>query len=80
VNGADPGFVLDADLAELVDWVEGVSAAAQKARDEGNITLAEALETTRFEVYQRYLEELYQQQAKQFDDQEAKLGVRVLNY
>jgi hypothetical protein len=34
VNGADPGFVLDADLAELVDWVEGVSAAAQKARDE----------------------------------------------
>ena len=54
---------LRADLAELLDWVEGVSAAAQKARDEGNITLAEALETTRFEVYQGYLEELNQQRS-----------------
>ena len=65
---------LKADLAELVDWVEGLSAAAQKARDDGNITLAEALETTRFEVYQGYLDELNQQQSRAADDQEAKLA------
>jgi hypothetical protein len=65
---------LRADLAELVDWVEGVSAAAQEARDEGNITLAEALETTRFEVYQGYLEELNQQQGQAVDDQGARLA------
>jgi hypothetical protein len=35
---------LRVDLAELLDWVEGVSTAAQQARDKGNITLAEALE------------------------------------
>ena len=57
--------------AELADWVDGHSAAAQKARDEGNITLAEALETTRFEVYQGYLEELHQQHSQAVDDQEA---------
>ena len=62
---------LRADLAELADWVEGLSAAAHKARDEGNITLAEALENTRFEVYQGYLEELHQQQSQTVDDQEA---------
>jgi hypothetical protein len=50
---------LRADLAGLLDWVEGLSAAAHKARDEGNITLAEALETTRFEVDQGYLAELH---------------------
>jgi hypothetical protein len=55
---------LRADLAELADWVEGLSAAAHKARDEGNIALAEALETTRFEVYQGYLEELNQQRSQ----------------
>jgi hypothetical protein len=50
-----------ADLAELADWVEGLRAAARKARDEGNIMLAEALEITRFEVYEGYLDEaLYQ--------------------
>jgi hypothetical protein len=54
---------LRADLAELADWVEGLSAAAHKARDGGNITLAEALETTRFEVHQGYLEEILQQQS-----------------
>jgi hypothetical protein len=65
---------LRADLAELVDWVEGLSAAApQKARDEGTITLAEALETTRFEIYQGCLEELNQQH-QAVDDQEAKLA------
>jgi hypothetical protein len=37
---------LRADLAELPDWVEGVSTAAQQARDKGNITLAEALQNT----------------------------------
>ena len=54
---------LMADLAELADWVEGLSAAAHKAREEGKITLAEALETTRFEAYQGYLEELNQQRS-----------------
>ena len=63
---------LTADLAELVDWVEGVSAAAQKARDEGNITLAEALETTRFEVYQGYLEEELDHQQGQAADRHSR--------
>ena len=58
-----------ADLAELADWVEGLSAAAHKAREEGKITLAEALETNRFEVYQGYLEELNQQRSQPVDDQ-----------
>jgi hypothetical protein len=50
-----------ADLAELADWVEGLRAAAQKAREDGNLTLAEALDITRFEVYERYLDkELHQ--------------------
>jgi hypothetical protein len=50
-----------ADLAEVADWVEGLRAAAHKAREEGDIRLAEALDITRFEVYERYLdEELYQ--------------------
>ena len=50
-----------ADLAELADWVEGLHAAAHKAREEGDIRLAEALDITRVEVYERYLdEELYQ--------------------
>jgi len=55
---------LRAHLAQLADWVEGLSAAAHKARDGGNTTLAEALETTRFEVHQGYLEEILQQQSK----------------
>jgi hypothetical protein len=62
---------LRADLAELLDWVEGVAAAAHKARAEGKITLAEALDTIRFEVYQGYLEELHQQHSQAVDDQEA---------
>jgi hypothetical protein len=62
---------LRAGLAELAEWVEGLSAAAHKARDGGKITLAEALETTRFEVHQGYLEEILQQQSKALDDQEA---------
>jgi hypothetical protein len=61
-----------ADLAELLDWVEGVSTAAQQARDKGNITLDEALENTRFKVYQGYLAELHHQQSQAVDDQEAK--------
>ena len=48
-----------AELAELKDWVEGLRAAAQKARNAGNITLAEALDITRFEVYETYLDEEY---------------------
>jgi hypothetical protein len=50
-----------ADLAELRDMVEGLRAAAHKARQEGNRALADALEKTRFEVYERYLGELQQQ-------------------
>jgi hypothetical protein len=48
-----------AELAELKDWVEGLRAAAQTARVQGNITLAEALDITRFEVYESYLDEEY---------------------
>jgi hypothetical protein len=59
---------LRADLAELLDWVERVAATAHKARDEGNITLAEALDTIRFEVYQGYLEELNQQMSRAVDE------------
>jgi hypothetical protein len=45
----------------LADWVEGLRTAAQKARGDGNLTLAEALDITRFEVYEGYLDkELYQ--------------------
>jgi hypothetical protein len=46
-----------ADLAELKDWVEGLRAAAHNAREAGNITLAQALDITRFEVYESYLDE-----------------------
>jgi hypothetical protein len=49
-----------ADLAELRDMVEGLRAAAHKARQEGNNALADALERTRFEFYERYLGELQQ--------------------
>jgi hypothetical protein len=45
-----------ADLAELADWVEGLRAAAHTARVQGNITLAEALDITRFEVYEEELD------------------------
>jgi hypothetical protein len=47
-----------ADLAELKDFVEGLRAAANQARRNGNISLAQALDVTRFEVYQAYLDEL----------------------
>jgi hypothetical protein len=48
-----------ADLAELKDWVEGLRAAAHTARQRGNLTLAKALDVTRFEVYESYLDEEY---------------------
>jgi hypothetical protein len=48
-----------ADLAELKDWVEGLRVAAHTARQDGNITLAKALDVTRFEVYESYLDEGY---------------------
>ena len=48
-----------AELAEVKDWVEGLRAAAHKARNAGNVTLAEALDLTRFEVYESYLDEEY---------------------
>jgi hypothetical protein len=43
----------------LRDWVEGLRAAARTARQEGRITLAEALDITCFEVYESYLDEDY---------------------
>ena len=48
-----------ADLADLKDWVEGIRAAAHNARQEGNLSLAKALDMTRFEVYESYLDEEY---------------------
>ena len=51
------GATQQADLAELADWVEGLRAAAHTARVQGNITLADALDVTRFEVYEGYLDE-----------------------
>ena len=53
------GATQTADLAELRDWVEGLRAAADKARNAGNVTLADALDVTRFEVYESYLDEEY---------------------
>ena len=53
------GLRQTADLAELRDWVEGLRAAAHIARQKGNITLAKALDITRFEVYESYLDEEY---------------------
>ena len=35
------------------------SAAADNARQEGNLSLAKALDLTRFEVYDSYLDEEY---------------------
>jgi hypothetical protein len=48
-----------ADLTELRDWVEGLRVAAHRARGEGRITLAEALDLTRLEVYASYVDEDY---------------------
>ena len=47
------------DLAELKDWVEGLRVAAHRARGEGHITLADALDLTRLEVYVSYVDEDY---------------------
>jgi hypothetical protein len=55
----DVGARQTADLAELKDWVEGLRAAAHNARQAGNIALAKALDITRFEVYESYLDEEY---------------------
>jgi hypothetical protein len=63
------GATQRADLAELADWVEGLRAAAQKAREDGNPTLADSLDITSFEVYERYLDEEPHQQANQAGDQ-----------
>jgi hypothetical protein len=41
-----------ADLAELADWVDGLRAAADIARAQGKIRLAEALDVIRFDVYE----------------------------
>jgi hypothetical protein len=55
----------NADLAELADWVEGLRAAAHTARVNGNLRLAEALDITRFEVYEGYLDEELDHQQSQ---------------
>jgi hypothetical protein len=60
-----------ADLAELAEWVEGLRAAAAKARQDGNIALAEALDVTRFEVYEGYLDEELDQKGHAVHGQEA---------
>jgi hypothetical protein len=49
--------------------MEGLRAAAQKAREDGNLALADALDITRFEVYERYLGEELHQPANQAGDQ-----------
>jgi hypothetical protein len=54
-----------AELAELADWVEGLRAAAHTARVQGNIALAEALDITRFEGYEGYLDEELDHQQSQ---------------
>jgi hypothetical protein len=59
------GATQKADLAELADWVEGLRAAAQTARRQGNITLADALDVTRFEIYEGYLDEELDHQRSQ---------------
>ena len=59
------GATQKADLAELADWVEGLRAAAQTARVQGNTTLADALDITRFEVYESYLDEELDHQQSQ---------------
>jgi hypothetical protein len=48
-----------ADLADLRDWVAGLRTAAHRARGEGKITLADALDLTRAEVYVSYVDEDY---------------------
>jgi hypothetical protein len=48
-----------AELAELTEWVEGLRFAAHKARGEGKIRLADALDLTRLEVYVSYVDEDY---------------------
>jgi hypothetical protein len=58
-----------AELAELADWVEGLRAAARTARIQGNISLAEALDIIRFEVYEGYLDE-------ELDHQESQAAAR----
>jgi hypothetical protein len=59
------GATQNADLAELADWVEGLRAAAETARVQGNIALADALDVTRFEVYEGYLDEELDHQQSQ---------------
>jgi hypothetical protein len=55
--------------ADLADWVEGLRAAAHTARAQGNITLAEALDITRFEVYEGYLDD-------EFDHRQSQAAAR----
>jgi hypothetical protein len=45
------------ELTELTERVKGLRAAAHKTRRQGNVTKAEALDATRFEVYQNSVDE-----------------------
>ena len=53
------GGKADGRSGRVKDWVEGLRSAARKARNACNIMLAEALDITRFEVYESYLDEEY---------------------
>jgi hypothetical protein len=59
------GGTQKADLAELAAWVEGLRSAAHTARVQGKVTLAEALDITRFEVYEGYLDDELDHQQSQ---------------
>ena len=63
-----------ADLAELKDWVEGLGLAARRARDEGKIRLADALDLTRLEVYGAYVDEDYTNNKAKRLDREVATG------
>ncbi len=60
------------------DSIAGLCAAAHNASQAGNSTLAKALDVTRFEVYESYLDEEYtNNRAKRFEDQELSIGAAV---
>ena len=66
--GAMQSMNADSRQAKQIAWGgvgAGLRAVAQTARVQGNITLAEALDITRFEVYEGYLDEELDHQQSQ---------------